>query len=123
VAAGEGPGFDMCAGSYPVRVGVARAVVGTRVDGSTLRVDLASAAGLRHAEGVSAMTEGAIVECRTCKQPLMDTEWGLMCRRAVRGWTWENGQWKRPFARHPESNAFELEYLKKYGQPTAVVGR
>ena len=63
------------------------------------------------------MTVKTVAECRTCKQPMMETEWGPMCRRALQGWQWAGDHWKRPFARHPESNPAEIEYLKKYGQP------
>jgi hypothetical protein len=65
------------------------------------------------------MTEKPIIECRTCKQPMLNTEWGPMCRRALQGWRWDEDHWKRMFGRHPESNPAEIEYLKKYGHPDA----
>jgi hypothetical protein len=72
------------------------------------------------AEGqIGDMTEKPVVECRLCKQPMMDTEWGPMCVRALQAWQQTGDLWKRRFARHPESNPAEIEYLKKYGLPGA----
>ena len=66
------------------------------------------------------MTEQIAQECRTCKQPMLETEWGPMCRRALQGWRWTDDHWRRPFAGHPESNPDEIEYLKKHGKPDSV---
>jgi len=63
------------------------------------------------------MTEKTVMSCRFCKQPLFETEFGVMCRGGLASWTWDADHWRRSFAEHPENNPDERRYLQKYGQP------
>src|SRR5262249_45380990 len=66
------------------------------------------------------MAGNPVGEGRTCKQPLMQTGWGLMGRRGLRGWQRVGDHWSRPFAEHAKNNPDERRYLEKYGQPGAL---
>jgi hypothetical protein len=66
------------------------------------------------------MTEKTKMACRICKLPLLETEFGVMCRGALGSWKWEVDHWRRSFAGHPEVNPDERRYLEKHGQPGAM---
>ena len=66
------------------------------------------------------MTENQAILCRYCKQPMMRTELGVMCRNALATYKWEVDHWRRSFAGHPEVNPDELRYLQRHGQPEAT---
>ena len=68
-------------------------------------------------EGLKVMTEKTTMACRFCKQPLFETEFGVMCRGALASWKWDVDHWRRSFAGHPEINPDERRYLQKHGQP------
>jgi hypothetical protein len=52
---------------------------------------------------------------------MMDTEFGPICRRALRSWKLVGDHWRRSFAGHPESNPGELEYLRAHGMPDGIL--
>ena len=55
--------------------------------------------------------------CPVCHKPMMESEFGPMCRRALQSWKHVDERWKRSFAGHPEVNPAEREYLEKHGIP------
>jgi hypothetical protein len=63
------------------------------------------------------MDEQRTNDCPVCHKPMMDSEFGPMCRRALQSWKCVDERWKRSFAGHPEVNPAEREYLEKFGIP------
>jgi hypothetical protein len=59
--------------------------------------------------------------CPKCRQQMMETEFGPMCRRALKSWKRVDDHWRRSFGGHPETNPDEVEYLEKYGMPEGIL--